>query len=86
MPAQADSRFLVAIAPRNDKNFETLDPQTNMAAHRQADRQISSCGDGRPRPSMPSEARQADECVRRYVIPYCPGITVTGTALAITGP
>ena len=42
---------------------------------------------GRPPSAVqPSAARLADECVRRYANIYCPGITVTGMALAITGP
>ena len=40
----------------------------------------------RPPPNSRASLGMSDECVRRYASTYCPGITVTGTALAITGP
>jgi hypothetical protein len=58
VPAPANSRFLVAFAPRNDKNFEInfILRQTWRPDYRQAAEML------------PSFARRADECVRRYAI------------------
>jgi len=61
--------------------LEIRSPQTNVAAHGKTGRRRNA-----------TELRSADGRVARlhtillHTVLYCPGITVTGSALAITGP
>ena len=71
--APANSRFLFAFAPRNDK-FSVL--RQTWRTTRRADRQISSCGDNRHRLSMPSAAR----------LPFSPSTAPRSPSLAPRSP
>src|SRR5580698_8288242 len=57
--AAANSRFLVAFAPRNDKKIKIRSPQTNMAAQVQTGRRRDAAGlrpaGGRMRPPQHNE-------------------------------
>src|SRR2546430_6165433 len=61
VPAPAHNRFLVAFAPRNDKNFEITWPS------REHVRTMPSDNHGGPLPRRPPpKLTHAYECVRRY--------------------